>query len=77
MYLGQELVISKAGKHGSTSFDELFSALERREEERREMRRYINGIKDSVDRETALWMHIDGINEQATDEDILATLEIF
>ena len=56
-------------------FDSIFDEFERREREREQLRAYINGLESSVDREIALRLHADRISEQATNADILATLE--
>jgi hypothetical protein len=60
---------------GRRTFDDIFDQFEAREFARRIMRIYINGIVSDIDREIALWLHSDRISKQATNEDIVATLE--
>ena len=57
------------------NFDDLFDRFERRELAREVAREYIATIRSDIDYEIALWLHFDRISEQATNADILATLE--
>lgn len=58
------------------SFDEVFDEFEARELARRVVREYFRGLESDIDREIGLLLYSDRIGEQATNEDIIATLEV-